>query len=90
MASAGPRLKHDTFERLREQIATASALCSEDQLLELADGLHAAIRRRHGGQRQGPGHETPAMRLRERLGMAGSWPEWLTGTPFGARAAARG
>ncbi len=82
MASIGPRLKHETFEKLREQVATASALCSEDQLLELADDLHAAIRRRHIDH--GRGHETPAMRrLRERLGLSANWPEWLTSAPFG-------
>ncbi|MDQ0466560.1 hypothetical protein QO010_004355 [Caulobacter ginsengisoli] len=89
MASAGPRLKHETFERLREQIATASALCSEDQLLELADGLHAAIRRRHG--ERGRSYEAPALqRLRERLSLSGNWPEWLTGAPFGGGSEARG
>jgi hypothetical protein len=40
------RLSDDAFERLREQVATASALCGDDQLLELADALHASLRRR--------------------------------------------
>jgi hypothetical protein len=48
MASAERRLNLETFERLREQLATAAALCGDDQLLELADNLHEAIRRRRG------------------------------------------
>jgi hypothetical protein len=39
-------LAPEAFERLREQIATASARCSDDQILTLADGLHDVIRRR--------------------------------------------
>lgn len=75
MGALGPRLKRETFERLREQVAAASALCSEDQLLELADGLHNAIRRRHTAR----GQDTPAMqRVRERL-VSANWPQWLTG-----------
>lgn len=35
-----------TFERLREQLATAVALCDDAQILSLADGLHDALRRR--------------------------------------------
>jgi len=39
-------LRPKTFERLREQLATAGALCDSRQLLMLADDLHDAIRRR--------------------------------------------
>lgn len=46
MPSNNHSLRPESFERLREQLATAAALCSEHQLLELADGLHDAIRRR--------------------------------------------
>jgi hypothetical protein len=35
-----------TYERLREQFAAAAARCSSDQVLDLADTLHASIRRR--------------------------------------------
>ena len=38
------------FEALREQIATAVALCSDEQILDLADGLHDTLRRRRSSQ----------------------------------------
>lgn len=46
MPSTHRRLGDEAFERLREQVAAAAALCSEEQLLELADALHGCIRRR--------------------------------------------
>jgi hypothetical protein len=46
MAKADHILQPTTFERLREQVATAAALCDHKQLLTLADDLHDAIRRR--------------------------------------------
>lgn len=39
-------LSRPAFEALREQLATAVALCSDDQVLDLADGLHDTLRRR--------------------------------------------
>lgn len=79
MGASGPCLKRETFERLREQLATASALCSEDQLLDLADGLHEAIRRRHEARRP----ESPEMQsLRDRLCLSANWPKWLTAKPL--------
>ncbi|MBI1407412.1 MAG: hypothetical protein GC145_14970 [Caulobacter sp.] len=46
MGSQHHRLNDETFERLREQLAAAAALCGDDQLLDLADCLHDSIRRR--------------------------------------------
>jgi len=46
MSADHPFLSPDAFERLREQMATAAALCTDDQLLILADSLHDARRRR--------------------------------------------
>ena len=46
MAQAHRRLSKDAFEKLREQLATASVLCSDEQLLDLADDLHDSLRRR--------------------------------------------
>lgn len=46
MPAEHPFLSPDAFERLREQVATAAALCTDDQLLILADSLHDARRRR--------------------------------------------
>lgn len=46
MASHTHRLPVRAFEKLRDQMATAAALCGEDQILDLADVLHDAIRRR--------------------------------------------
>jgi hypothetical protein len=77
MGAAGPRLRTETFERLREQIATASALCSEAQILELADGLHDAIRRRHA---EHPPESREMRAVRERLALSAAWPKWLTAT----------
>jgi hypothetical protein len=75
-------LRKETFERLREQLATASALCSEDQLLDLADGLHEAIRRRHADRRP----ESREMQsVRDRLCLSTAWPKWLTASPLEAR-----
>jgi hypothetical protein len=44
------QLQPDAFERLREQLATAIALCDDDQILSLADGLHDALRRRRAAR----------------------------------------
>lgn len=79
MGSTGPHLKTETFERLREQLATASALCSDDQLLELADGLHETIRRRRA--RRSPA-ERGAPGGRDRLCLSANWPKWLTARPL--------
>lgn len=46
MSAQHPFLSAEAFERLREQMATAAALCTDDQLLILADSLHDARRRR--------------------------------------------
>ena len=46
MANHAHRLPALAFDKLRDQVATASALCAEDQILDLADVLHDAIRRR--------------------------------------------
>lgn len=40
------------FERLREQMATAVALCADDQILTLADDLHDALRRRRAAREE--------------------------------------
>lgn len=79
MRHSGPRLKAETFARLREQIATASALCSEDQLLELADGLHDTIRRRHDRPRLATAVTATG---RDRLCLSANWPSWLTAAPL--------
>ena len=39
-------LDDDAFDRLQDQVAVAIALCSDAQILDLADSLHAALRRR--------------------------------------------
>ncbi len=44
------QLQAPAFERLREQLATAVALCGDDQILNLADDLHDALRRRRAGR----------------------------------------
>lgn len=43
-------LSRRAFEALREQIATAVALCSDEQVLDLADGLHDTLRRRRSAE----------------------------------------
>jgi hypothetical protein len=48
-----PRHRHlslRAFEALREQLATAVALCSDEQVLDLADGLHDTLRRRRSAE----------------------------------------
>lgn len=80
--SSGPRLKQETFERLREQLATAAALCGEDQLLDLADGLHETIRRRRQQRRC---ERDPPADGREALCLAAGWPPWLTAAPLEPR-----
>jgi hypothetical protein len=39
-------LSRRAYDALREQLATAVALCSDEQVLDLADGLHDTLRRR--------------------------------------------
>lgn len=50
MAHSDHVLRPDSFERLREQLATAAALCDHGQILTLADDLHDAIRRRRANR----------------------------------------
>ncbi|MDB5439456.1 MAG: hypothetical protein JWM33_1883 [Caulobacteraceae bacterium] len=45
MAASRRELTTAAFARLREQVATAAALCSELQMITLADHIHDAIRR---------------------------------------------
>jgi hypothetical protein len=40
------RLDEAAFERLCEQLAVAAAHCSDSQVLDLADRLHAMLRHR--------------------------------------------
>lgn len=44
------QLSRIAFEALREQLATAVALCSDEQVLDLADGLHDTLRRRRAAE----------------------------------------
>ncbi len=46
MGSTGRRLDEEAFERLCEHMAVAIVHCSDQQVLDLADSLHAALRRR--------------------------------------------
>lgn len=50
MSAPHHQLQPDAFERLREQLATAIALCDDDQILSLADSLHDALRRRRAAR----------------------------------------
>ena len=50
MSTPHHQLQPAAFERLREQLATAVALCDDDQILALADGLHDALRRRRAAR----------------------------------------
>lgn len=45
-AKTGRALDQEAYERLQEQIAVAIVQCSDAQILDLADSLHAALRRR--------------------------------------------
>ncbi len=45
MTGGGRPLEQSAFERLCEQLAAAAALCSDAQVLDLADSLHDALRR---------------------------------------------
>ncbi len=40
------RLDRVAFERLCEHLAVATVHCSDEQVLDLADSLHAVLRRR--------------------------------------------
>jgi hypothetical protein len=46
MGSTARRLEEQAFERLCEHMAVAIVHCSDQQVLDLADSLHAALRRR--------------------------------------------
>lgn len=46
MASQPAFADDDAFERLTKELAAVWGRCSTEQLLELADDLHALIRRR--------------------------------------------
>lgn len=50
MSSPHHQLRSVAFQRLREQMATAIALCSDTQILALADDLHDALRRRRAAR----------------------------------------
>jgi hypothetical protein len=45
------RLDEQAFERLCEHMAVAIVHCSDQQVLDLADSLHAALRRRRKAAR---------------------------------------
>ena len=55
---SGPhhQLQPTAFQRLREQLATAIALCDDGHILTLADDLHDALRRRRAARHA---HEEP-------------------------------
>ena len=46
MTSSIPPLGDLAFERLCERVAVAAVHCSDSQVLDLADSLHAALRLR--------------------------------------------
>lgn len=46
------RLEDQAFERLCEHMAVAIVHCSDQQVLDLADSLHAALRRRRKSARR--------------------------------------
>lgn len=50
MTTSHHQLQTTVFERLREQLATAVALCDDDQILNLADDLHESLRRRRAAR----------------------------------------
>lgn len=47
------------YESLREQIATAIALCSDEQVLDIADALHDTLRRRRATHHEAPHFALP-------------------------------
>jgi hypothetical protein len=53
MRYAVRRLDEQAFERLCEHMAVAIVHCSDQQVLDLADSLHAALRRRRRAARGG-------------------------------------
>lgn len=53
MARLGMRMSDKVFERLLDRVAAATARCSDDQLLDLADSLHATLRRRRETRERG-------------------------------------
>lgn len=46
MTLSSRALDDTAFERLCEHVAVATVHCSDQQVLDLADSLHAALRRR--------------------------------------------
>jgi hypothetical protein len=50
MTSGGRPLEPQAFERLCDQLAAAVARCSDEQVLDLADSLHASLRRRRNAK----------------------------------------
>ena len=52
-------LNAKAYESLREQIATAVALCSDNQVLDIADALHDTLRRRRASHYETPEFTTP-------------------------------
>lgn len=50
MSTSHHQLRAVAFQRLREQVATAIALCNDEQILNLADDLHDALRRRRASR----------------------------------------
>lgn len=53
------KLGEPAFERLREQVAVAAALCDDEQVLELADCLHSILRRRRSQRSEGASPPPP-------------------------------
>lgn len=52
-------LNTKAYEALREQIATAIALCSDSQVLDIADALHDTLRRRRAAHYETPEFAAP-------------------------------
>lgn len=54
MTSGDRPLDPQVFERLGDQLAAAIARCSDEQVLDLADSLHASLRRRRNAEAARP------------------------------------
>jgi hypothetical protein len=52
MTSGSRPLDTSAFERLCEQLAAATVRCSDAQVLDLADSLHATLRRRRDAKQE--------------------------------------
>lgn len=50
MTSGDRPLEPEAFERLCDQLAAAVVRCSDEQVLDLADSLHASLRRRRNAK----------------------------------------